>query len=127
MVPSCPVDSALVSPFVFLGKVCFKLNQKRMFFCSMATEHLRVATELCFTIIFFARNGFTPLHLGAQRGHLEVVQCLLTAKADKDKGDQQGATPMHSAALSGHSEVVCCLLDAGAQHIGVWLRIVWLK
>ena len=57
----------------------------------------------------------TPLFNASANGHLEVVQCLLDADADKEKADNQGFTPLHIAAGHGHQAVVQCLLDAGAD------------
>ena len=55
----------------------------------------------------------TPLLHASATGHLEVVECLLDAGADKDKADNAGCTPLHLAANQGHQAVVKCLLDAG--------------
>ena len=49
------------------------------------------------------------------RGHEEVVQCLLDAGADKEKAANGGYTPLHFAAEHGHQGVVQCLLYAGAD------------
>ena len=48
-------------------------------------------------------------------GHIEIVEILLRAGADKDKQDGFGSTPLHTAAFHGHKEVVELLLRAGAD------------
>ena len=48
--------------------------------------------------------GASPLHIAAERGHLEVVRYLVEAEA-KSHANQRGAAPIHMAALSGHVEV----------------------
>ena len=57
----------------------------------------------------------TPLLYASATGHLEVVECLLDAGADKEKADNTGATPLQVAVRHGHEAVLQCLLDAGAD------------
>jgi ankyrin repeat protein len=69
-------------------------------------------------------GGFTPLHLGADAGHLEVVEELLgrsTRGGDRPeagfraRGGSWQATALHFAALRGHDDVVKSLLGHGAD------------
>ena len=46
---------------------------------------------------------------------LEVVQCLLLAKADANGSAPTGSTPLYGSAWKGEIEVVRCLLDAKAD------------
>ena len=57
----------------------------------------------------------SPLHLAAAIGHLELVQCLLSHKADMDKARFDGATPLFMAAAGGFPTVVDYLLQKGAK------------
>ncbi|CAJ1367060.1 unnamed protein product [Effrenium voratum] len=57
----------------------------------------------------------TPLLYASAGGHLEVVECLLDAGADKEKANNEGTTPLHVAAFLGHQAIVQCLMDAGAD------------
>eukprot|EP00439_Symbiodinium_sp_Y106_P008698 s591_g1.t1 len=61
------------------------------------------------------RHQIPPLMLAAGHGQLEVTRLLLEAKADKDKGDQNGVTPLFNAAYEGQLEVVRLLLEANAD------------
>ena len=60
-------------------------------------------------------NQATPLFMAAYYGHTEVVQVLLTAGADPDKGNQFGSTPLVMAARGDYTDMVQLLLDGGAQ------------
>ena len=61
-----------------------------------------------------AADTSSPLHMGAQGGHAEVVQLLLGAGGRVDALSEEGATPTFVAALNGHAAVVSLLLDANA-------------
>jgi ankyrin repeat protein len=57
-----------------------------------------------------ANNGYTPLCMACQQGHLPVVQALLEGGADVDKAMDDGATPLYIASQMGHLHVVQALL-----------------
>ena len=59
------------------------------------------------------KNGFTLLKMVAQKGHLEVVEYLVTA--DVNDADKNGFTPLHSAAENGKLEVAKYLVTVGAR------------
>ncbi|KAK1412535.1 hypothetical protein QVD17_33875 [Tagetes erecta] len=56
--------------------------------------------------------GQTPLHICAYRGHIEVVEFLVTLGSDPDVVDNYGWTPLHCASSEGHVRVVEFLLNA---------------
>jgi ankyrin repeat protein len=53
---------------------------------------------------------FSPLHLAAAEGHLDVVKKLVYHRFDLNK-NIQGSTPVHLAARRGHTDVVEFLLN----------------
>ena len=61
-----------------------------------------------------SNDGWTPLHLAAGNGHLEVVKLLLEKSADVTVANNGGWTPLNSAASNGHNEMVKLLLEKGA-------------
>lgn len=80
-----------------------------------ATGHFRVVTEL------LARGadanaitaaGVTPLHMGSECGHNDVVDVLVAFGAAQPP-DDYGSTPLHRAAFAGCVEIVTMLLEGG--------------
>ncbi|CAJ1034812.1 Ankyrin repeats (3 copies)/Ankyrin repeats (many copies)/Ankyrin repeat, putative [Leishmania lindenbergi] len=61
------------------------------------------------------REGWTPLHYAADRGHTQVAAALLDEGASVNARDTAKRTPMHLAALSGRADVVAMLLRNGAS------------
>ena len=55
-------------------------------------------------------DGFTPLGLAAQEGHLEICAFLIEYLDDKNPRENDGWTPLHRVARAGHLEV-CKLLS----------------
>lgn len=61
-----------------------------------------------------AERGMTLLHLGALRGHLEIVERLLDMGAPVSSQDAQSRTPLFYAARYGHAQVAELLMARGA-------------
>eukprot|EP01127_Copromyxa_protea_P011477 TRINITY_DN2883_c0_g1_i1.p1 TRINITY_DN2883_c0_g1~~TRINITY_DN2883_c0_g1_i1.p1 ORF type:complete len:1558 (-),score=280.57 TRINITY_DN2883_c0_g1_i1:34-4707(-) len=58
----------------------------------------------------------SPLHIACKRGHLKIVQMLVTDyKMPVDSVDKTGATPAILAARNGHEGVLAFLLASGAS------------
>lgn len=61
-------------------------------------------------------DGFTSLHLAAEKGDLEIFDKILTKDATIINAQtQNGATPLHYAAMRGHLEILMRLLAKGAK------------
>ena len=61
-----------------------------------------------------AEPRWTPLHVAAQAGHLDVVRILVEAGARKDRTSKTGITPLFAAAHKGQIEIVRWLVACGA-------------
>ena len=60
------------------------------------------------------QRGRTPLHYGAEGGHVDVVALLLAHGAVVGAADKQGATALSLASTRGHKEVSDLLRQHGA-------------
>ena len=61
-------------------------------------------------------NGWTPLIVAAQNGHLEIVRFPVGSGANKEQGTtDNGWTPLIVAAQNGHLEIVRFLEESGAN------------
>ena len=60
-------------------------------------------------------NGLTPLMIGSENGHNEIVEILLKAKVDPNASLKDGLTAIYLASENGHSVVVSTLLASGAD------------
>ena len=54
-----------------------------------------------------------PLHIAAEKGHLQVAQLLVRSGAEINAIDLNGDTPLHFACVNGHLNVVSWLLTRG--------------
>lgn len=59
--------------------------------------------------------GQTPLHLAADRGHVEAIQVLVHAGADISAQDHDGIGILQAAVIGGHVRVCQLLLELGAD------------
>ncbi|XP_022083401.1 oxysterol-binding protein-related protein 1-like [Acanthaster planci] len=62
-----------------------------------------------------ANLGWSPLHLAAYFGHVEVATLLLSYNADVNIVNNSGDTPLHRAAFTGRHELVALLIQYGAD------------
>ncbi|XP_077145843.1 ankyrin repeat domain-containing protein 6 isoform X1 [Ranitomeya variabilis] len=59
------------------------------------------------------KHGRTPLHLAANKGHVNVVQILLKAGCDLNVQDDGQQTALHRAAVVGNSDILAMLIQEG--------------
>ena len=63
-----------------------------------------------------SENGWWPLGLAVNRGHLEMVSRLLAAGAQVNRQDKESQlTPLHMAALKGYGKICALLIEKGAD------------
>lgn len=60
-------------------------------------------------------GGRTPLHLAAERGHVQVAETLLAHGADVNAQSNNASTPLHDAVFHQKTDVVVVLLRYGAD------------
>ncbi|KAM7473458.1 hypothetical protein LguiB_020701 [Lonicera macranthoides] len=67
-------------------------------------------------------GGATPLHIAADQGDLEIINCLLKAGADANATDEDGTKPIQVAAARGNREAVEILfpLTSQIQNVPEW-------
>ncbi|XP_050960458.1 ankyrin repeat domain-containing protein 6b [Labeo rohita] len=63
--------------------------------------------------VAITKNGRTPLHLAAYKGHIAVVRILLAAGCDLDIQDDGDQTALHRAAVVGNGDVISALIQEG--------------
>jgi uncharacterized protein len=73
------------------------------------------------SVASYAYDGWTPLHLAAFFGHLELVEYLLKAGAAVGAASRNSMsnTPLHAAVAGRHTDVALALLKAGADPAAV--------
>jgi ankyrin repeat protein len=104
--------------------ITFALNGNELAFCGQIHEAAKQG-DLAKVEALLKENpnlanvkddeGFTPLHLASFAGKREVVEFLLTRKADINARANDGQTPLHEAAKEGHKEVTALLVAKGAD------------
>ena len=63
--------------------------------------------------------GYTPLHMAARYGHVDLGILLFSAGAKVDAPDCLGATPLHVAACHNHNEFISLLLNPVLRGVNV--------
>uniref|UniRef100_A0A8C6YCN6 Ankyrin 3 n=1 Tax=Naja naja TaxID=35670 RepID=A0A8C6YCN6_NAJNA len=65
--------------------------------------------------LFIFQSGFTPLHIAAHYGNINVATLLLNRGAAVDFTARNDITPLHVASKRGNTNMVKLLLDRGAK------------
>ncbi len=95
------------------GAVLIGLMQKGCRYHNMKIAEY-YATRGKLTNLDANHRGYTALTYASVKGHLNMVEALLAAGADKDGANRDGTTPLICAAQNGHVECLKVLLSAGA-------------
>ncbi|CAO2608359.1 Ank3 [Lemmus lemmus] len=66
-------------------------------------------------VVFSSQSGFTPLHIAAHYGNINVATLLLNRAAAVDFTARNDITPLHVASKRGNANMVKLLLDRGAK------------
>ena len=60
-------------------------------------------------------NGTTPMHIAAEKGHLEIMEALVDSGASVNIQDNDGNTPLHVATKQQKSKSTALLLSMGCD------------
>merc|ERR1711988_1078159 len=63
----------------------------------------------------YVSKGYSPLHLVAANGNINVARLLMGAKADVNMEDFAGQTPLHVAAECDEAALVAILIEEGGD------------
>lgn len=105
-------------------------GEKRLFAVMYTTIHKAALDGSCQGILHFVNcrlahvedfdcKGMCAIHYAAERGHLAVVQLLLSLKCEVDLRSLDGSTPAMFAAKGNHSSVVRALHEHQADLMAV--------
>ena len=75
--------------------------------------YLSVLTILYYNNIYF-QHKLTPLHIAAYRGHVSVVQCLITSEADVKTVDNvslKESTTLSQESMCDFVFELCCVVN----------------
>src|SRR6218665_1206667 len=67
------------------------------------------------SICLFQQKGFTPLHMAAKYGNINVARLLIDRKAPIDAQGKNNVTPLHCAAHYDHPNIALLLLEKRAD------------
>ncbi|MGL9732402.1 MAG: ankyrin repeat domain-containing protein [Wolbachia sp.] len=95
-------------------------NNDQFMLLHVAVSALVKVTELLTNIgadvnVATKAEGLTPLHIAAEKGHMEIVDALIKQKENVNAEDKEGVTPLHLDAVNGHVEIANALLKEGAD------------
>uniref|UniRef100_A0A3Q1EFS7 Ankyrin 3 n=1 Tax=Acanthochromis polyacanthus TaxID=80966 RepID=A0A3Q1EFS7_9TELE len=106
-------QGAISSDLRSVKRVTFLLTAGFLSYATVSTEFSVIFWCCCDCFLF--QKGFTPLHVAAKYGKLEVANLLLQKNAPPDAAGKSGLTPLHVAAHYDHQKVALLLLNQGAS------------
>jgi ankyrin repeat protein len=76
-------------------------------------------------------SDWTPLHVAASEGHLEVCELISDNVTDQSPVTNEGETPLYHAALENHLDICKFLMSKAklyiASTINTWLMLWHMK
>jgi len=104
----------------FMIKGIRNLNQPRKNLLDAADkgdihEAKKLISEKADTEIKDLMLGNRPLHIAAQKGHINIVDLLIQSGAIVDAKNRSERTPLHLAAIKNHSNIIKLLIQNGAD------------
>jgi ankyrin repeat protein len=60
-------------------------------------------------------DGYTPLHLACDNGHIDIVNILLKCNSSVNLCNTDGYTPLHLACYNGNIDIVNILLKCNSS------------
>ena len=96
--------------------IIFNWNQNKVSWCIIENDHDFERNEGCVTVFlkwtdFKADRDWTPLHLAAKYGHLDICKLLMKYIEDKNPPNIVYVTPLHMAVLKGHLAVCELIIE----------------
>ena len=61
------------------------------------------------------KTGASALHFAVMKGRMELIQQIVTRRADVNSRTRNGTTPLHTAVVYARKEIAEFLLDNGAD------------
>uniref|UniRef100_A0A8C0UHD9 Ankyrin 1 n=1 Tax=Cyanistes caeruleus TaxID=156563 RepID=A0A8C0UHD9_CYACU len=93
--------------------------------CCSRRQH---SLHLCHSMMgcLSPQKGFTPLHVAAKYGKVDVAELLLAHDAHPNASGKNGLTPLHVAVHHNNLEIVKLLLPKGSSpHNSAWVSLSW--
>lgn len=100
------------------GTYKYPMAMRPIHFCATHGLHLvsyRLLSDTITDVECKVEDGRTALHMAAENGHEEMVQHLLTQRADCDVESADGRTPLRLALESGNEFIAQVLIQRGAD------------
>ena len=91
------------------------MNKKSICYDMEIAEYYATRGKLTNLDGIYGAPGYTALTYATKEGHLDILEALLAAGADKNRAKSHGYTPLICAAQNGRVECLKFLLTAGTD------------